>query len=123
MNSTVERFSSFCYNTKLRNDVQSYHPVPCDVRCNLKLDSDVAAIRGQGLIRVIEIVAWVVAYLALVEWAGFVITASVLMLVLLLRMGTRWTVAVAVSVVVVPLAYQVFAVALRVPLPRGWLGW
>jgi hypothetical protein len=32
-------------------------------------------------------------------------------------------VAVPLTVVVVPLAYQLFGVALRVPLPRGILGW
>lgn len=30
---------------------------------------------------------------------------------------------VAASAVVVGLVYQLFAVGLRVPLPRGWLGW
>jgi len=86
-------------------------------------DPDAPAVSGQGLVRLVEIVAWVVVYLAVVEWAGFVVTATVLTLVLLLRLGTKWPAALAVSVVVVPLAYEIFAVVLRVPLPRGWLGW
>jgi hypothetical protein len=90
---------------------------------NLKTDAEVAAISRQGLIRVAEIVAWVVLYLAIVETVGFVLTAAGLTLLLLVRLGTRWPVAAVVSIVVVPLAYHVFAVALRVPLPRGWLGW
>ncbi len=89
----------------------------------LRSGVEAAAVSRQGFLRTVEVVAWVVLYLALAEWAGSVNTASVLTLVLLLRLGTRWPVAAAVSAVVVPLAYQVFAVVLRVPLPRGWLEW
>ena len=71
----------------------------------------------------VEVLAWVVMYLALAERAGFVLTAGVLLILLLLRQGTRWLTAIAIAVVLVPLVYQVFAVWLRVPLPRGWLGW
>ena len=67
--------------------------------------------------------AWVLAYLVLVEWAGFVITAAVLLALLLRRLENGWVVATAVSVLIVPVTYQLFAVSLRVPLPRGWLGW
>jgi hypothetical protein len=35
----------------------------------------------------------------------------------------KWPVALAVALVFAPMTYQVFAVALRVPLPWGWLGW
>ncbi len=90
---------------------------------NLKRTADVAAISRQGLIRVAEVLAWVVVYLAVAESVGFVPTAGVLTILLLLRLGTKWPAAVALGVVLVPLTYQVFAVALRVPLPRGWLGW
>jgi tripartite-type tricarboxylate transporter receptor subunit TctC len=90
---------------------------------NWKLDPEAAAVSRQGLIRAAEVVAWVVVYLAVADIAGFVLTAGALLLLLLLRLGTRWPVAVAVSLLLVPLTYQVFAVALRVPLPRGWLGW
>lgn len=90
---------------------------------NLKRTPDVEAISRQGLIRVVEVLVWVIVYLALAEWAGFVLTAGVLLILLLLRLGTRWPTAVAVAVVLVPSAYHVFAVVLRVPLPRGWLGW
>ncbi|MHC4401584.1 MAG: tripartite tricarboxylate transporter substrate-binding protein [Planctomycetota bacterium] len=90
---------------------------------NLKRGADVAAISRKGLVRVLEVVAWVVVYLAAAPWAGFVATAGVLTLLFLLRLRTRWPVALAVTAVMVPLAYQLFAVWLRVPLPRGWLGW
>jgi tripartite-type tricarboxylate transporter receptor subunit TctC len=73
--------------------------------------------------RFAEVVLWVVAYIALAETFGFILTAGLLLLVYLLRLGTRATVAVPVAVLLVPVAYHVFAVILRVPLPRGLLGW
>ena len=90
---------------------------------NLKRTPDVAAFSRQGLIRVAEVMVWIIVYIALAGWAGFVLTAGVLLILLLLRLGTRWPTAVAVAVVLVPAAYYVFADRLRVPLPRGWLGW
>ena len=39
------------------------------------------------------------------------------------RLGTRATVAVPIAALLVPAAYHLFAVILRVPLPRGILGW
>jgi tripartite-type tricarboxylate transporter receptor subunit TctC len=73
--------------------------------------------------RFAEVVLWVVLYIALAETFGFILTAGLLLLVYLLRLGTRATVAVPVAVLLVPVAYHVFAVILRVPLPRGLLGW
>lgn len=90
---------------------------------NLKRTPEVAVISRQGLIHVAEVMVWVVVYLAVAQWAGFVLTAGGLLILLLLRLGTRWPTAVAVAVVLVPLVYEIFAVRLRVPLPRGWLGW
>ncbi len=89
----------------------------------LKRPASIIPITKRGLLRLGEVVACVLAYVLLAEWAGFVVTAAVLLMLLAWRMGARWPVAAAVSVLIVPLAYQVFAVSLRVPLPRGWLGW
>jgi len=88
-----------------------------------KRAEDVEPLIGQGLLRAAAVVAWVAAYLLAVEWAGFVLTAGVLLAVLLRLFGSRWPVAVGVSAILVPLTYQLFAVSLRVPLPQGWLGW
>jgi hypothetical protein len=52
-----------------------------------------------------------------------VVTAGLLLLAYLLRLRTRPAVAVPLALLLVPAAYQVFAVFLRVPLPRGILGW
>jgi tripartite-type tricarboxylate transporter receptor subunit TctC len=89
----------------------------------LRKAHDAERITPQGLMRLAEIVAWVVAYLLLAEWIGFLLVAAVLLTLLLRRLGNGWPLAVAVSIVIVPLTYQLFAVWLRVPLPRGWLGW
>ena len=60
---------------------------------------------------------------ALAETAGFILTAGALLLAHLRRLGTRAAVAVPLAGLLVPVAYHLFAVVLRVPLPRGWLGW
>jgi hypothetical protein len=73
--------------------------------------------------RFMEVLLFVVLYIALAETAGFILTAAVLLFVHLLRLGTRPAVAVALALTLVPAAYHVFAVVLRVPLPAGMLGW
>jgi putative tricarboxylic transport membrane protein len=70
-----------------------------------------------------EVLLVVVSYLALAETLGFVLTAGGLLLLHLLRTGTRPRVALPLALLLAPAAYQLFAVALRVPLPRGLLGW
>ena len=70
-----------------------------------------------------EVLIWIALYLALAETLGFVLTAAVLLLAYLLRLGTRPRVAAPLTLALVPAVYHVFAVVLRVPLPRGILGW
>lgn len=81
-----------------------------------------AAPKGAGA-RSAEVLLWVVLYLALAETLGFLLTAGALLLAQLLRLGTRPRVALPLTLVLVPLTYQLFAVLLRVPLPRGLFGW
>ena len=76
-----------------------------------------------GFLRIALVVGWVVAFLTLLEVAGYVITGTLLLLVLMLALRVRWRLALVLSLAIVPLTYQVFAVGLRVPLPWGWLGW
>ncbi len=89
----------------------------------LKRSTDTSPLSSRDLIRLAEIALWVAAYLVLAETVGFVLTAGVLLVLLLFRLGNRWFVSVPVGVAVVAVTYQLFAIALRVPLPRGWLGW
>ena len=73
--------------------------------------------------RFAEVLIWIALYLLLAETLGFVITATALLIAYLVSLGTRPAVAIPLAVLVVPVVYHVFAVALRVPLPRGLLGW
>lgn len=86
-------------------------------------DPQAAALSRAGLLRCAQVIGWVVAYMALAETLGFILTAGALLMLLLWRGGVRWPLAAAISVVLVPLLYQLFAVLLRVPLPRGVIGW
>lgn len=73
--------------------------------------------------RFVEPLLWIGLYIALAEWAGFLLTAGTLLLVYLVRLGTRLRIALPLTLVLVPVAYYVFAGLLRVALPRGILGW
>ncbi len=70
-----------------------------------------------------EVLIWIALYLTLAEVLGFVLTAGFLLLAYLVRLGTRPRVAAPLTVALVPAVYHLFAVILRVPLPRGLLGW
>jgi tripartite-type tricarboxylate transporter receptor subunit TctC len=85
--------------------------------------SDAPAPAPGAASRFAEVVLWIVLYVLLAETLGFVLTAGALLLAHLLRLGTRPAVALPLAALLVPAAYQLFAVVLRVPLPRGLLGW
>ena len=86
-------------------------------------DSDAPPGVAGGWIAFAEVVLWIVVYLAVAEYVGFILTAATLLIIHLWRLGTRLRVAILVTLLIVPLVYQIFAVALRVPLPRGVFGW
>lgn len=89
----------------------------------LKRTAETASLSLRDLGRLAEVVVWVVVYLIFAETAGFLLTAGVLLALLLIRLGNRWFAGVAISLAVVAVTYELFAVVLKVPLPRGWLGW
>ncbi|MGN6547866.1 MAG: tripartite tricarboxylate transporter substrate-binding protein [Aureliella sp.] len=64
----------------------------------------------------------VMAYIIFAETVGFVLTTAAILLLLLVRLGSRPLPSLAITVLFVPVVYAVFAYGLRVPLPRGWLG-
>ncbi len=78
----------------------------------------------QGVARMAMALAWVALYAAFAEHAGFLLTAGILFFIMLYRLEVRWHVALMITVILVPVVYQVFAVYLRVPLPWGswWIG-
>jgi tripartite-type tricarboxylate transporter receptor subunit TctC len=67
--------------------------------------------------------AAVVAYVLWAETVGFVLMSFAILLVLAVWSGAKLRWAVPLAVVFPPAIYQLFAHALRVPLPQGWLGW
>lgn len=73
--------------------------------------------------RFVEPLLWIALYVLLAEWLGFLLTTGTLLLVYLVRLGTRLRIAVQITLLIVPAAYYVFGVLLRVGLPRGILGW
>ena len=89
----------------------------------LKRSAQTGSLSARDMGRIAEIVVCVVAYVVLAETMGYLLTAGLLLVFLLLRLGNRWCLSFLVSMVVVAVTYQLFAVVLRVPLPRGWLGW
>jgi tripartite-type tricarboxylate transporter receptor subunit TctC len=79
--------------------------------------------RPDGWARLAEGISVIVLFIVLVRPLGFVLTAGCLLGLHLFRLGVRPRTAVALAAVVVPAVYVVFAVLLRVDLPRGPLGW
>ena len=76
-----------------------------------------------GVGRVSLAVGAVGFYIVAAEMLGYLLTMALLLAVLFWRYRAKWYVAGAVTLILVPLTYQLFAVYLRVPLPWGWLGW
>lgn len=64
-----------------------------------------------------------VFYLVSAELLGFVLTAAVMVVGLLACFRVRLPVALPIGVLLSLAVYQIFAIGLRVPLPRGLLGW
>ncbi len=69
------------------------------------------------------LVGCVVMYIVAAETVGFVLSAAAILLVLFCRMCVKSKIAIPATVLLVALVYQLFAIGLRVPLPRGFLGW
>lgn len=81
------------------------------------------AFSWRGAARVTEILAATLVYVVVAEMLGFIVTGFVLMTFLMWRLAVRWQIALVVSLVLVVVVYQVFAIYLRVPLPQGVFGW
>ncbi len=68
-------------------------------------------------------IAWVAAFVFLMDWLGFVLTAVLLLVLFMRYLGARLVVAAPAAALVAVVTYQLFAVHLRVSLPPGLLGW
>lgn len=75
-----------------------------------------------GVLNAVTVVLTVAAFLAIVDHLGFLVAATLLLVVMLLRFGTHPVRAVAIAVSAAGVVQVVFAGLLRVPLPRGlWI--
>jgi hypothetical protein len=83
-----------------------------------------ATTAGRGhWMRFVDVLVAVAFYVLVVDWLGFLLTAAAVSLYLFLRLGARWLPSLAVTVVLVPGIYLLFAKMLRVPLPTGLTPW
>lgn len=89
----------------------------------LVVPSEAKRLTTEGTVRVGVSIAAVLFYIVAAEIVGFVLTSALLLAVLFWHYETRWDVGLAITVLLVPLTYQLFAIYLRVPLPWGWFGW
>jgi hypothetical protein len=71
----------------------------------------------------IVVLAAAIFYLAAADVLGFVLTSMLMLVGLLVYFQTRLSIAIPLAAVVSVLLYQAFGIAMRVPLPRGLLGW
>jgi tripartite-type tricarboxylate transporter receptor subunit TctC len=83
----------------------------------------VADISRPVVMDIAVVVGGISFYLLAAEVVGFVVTAMVLLMIVFVRLRVRLPVALAVTVILVPMVYHLFAIYLRVPLPRGWFAW
>lgn len=81
------------------------------------------SLSGRASLNVSLAIVAVVAYALLVEWTGFLVLATGMFVLLANRFGASLLVSTLAAAVFVPALYQLFVHFLRVPLPRGWLGW
>lgn len=80
-------------------------------------------VTSQGGVNTVLVLAGIVAYLLFAERLGFVLTAGAILFLLLWKLGTRWWMSALITILFIPGIYTLFAQLLRVPLPRGLLGW
>jgi len=71
----------------------------------------------------ILVIILIAAFIALAPKLGFVITGTVLLTILMLKLGVSVLKSVIVSILLAAFIYTVFSKGLRVPLPIGYLGW
>jgi len=84
-------------------------------------DDESVPVSGRGVLNFALIIGGVVLYCLVVEQTGFLVAAGGLLFLMLLCLGTRVWVGALITVVCVPIVWQLFAGLLRVPLPLGEL--
>jgi putative tricarboxylic transport membrane protein len=79
--------------------------------------------RNVGLINALFVLVGVLAYLALVEWLGFLITGTLLLFLMMWRLRVPPLRALVVAIAFITIVHFLFVKVLRVPLPLGLLWW
>lgn len=79
--------------------------------------------RNTGLVNALVVLGGVLAYLALVEWLGFLVTGTLLLFLLMWRLRVPPLRALVVAVAFIAIVHFLFAKVLRVPLPLGLFWW
>lgn len=77
----------------------------------------------QGIVNAVLVLSGIIAYLLFAEKCGFILTAGTILFLLLWKFGTRWWMSAFITALFIPGIYTLFGQLLRVPLPRGFLGW
>lgn len=95
----------------------------CIVSGSLRGISKRQEISRTAMLDMFILVGCVILYILTAETLGFVISSAVILMILFRRMHVKITIAIPVTVLLASLVYQLFAIGLRVPLPRGFLGW
>jgi len=80
-------------------------------------------IRGRGLLNALFVLGGTIAYILVVDFLGFLPTATLLLFLLMCWLHVRVITAAVVAVLLALGSYILFARILLVPLPRGPLGW
>lgn len=86
-------------------------------------ESDSAARARSGWESVLSVLLAAILFLLVLEPFGYVLASWLLLAGLMRYLGVRWSVVLLVALLVSLASYQVFGVWLRVPLPRGMMGW
>lgn len=73
--------------------------------------------------RALSVVAGIVLFILVIEHVGYVVTATILTLVVFLLLENSWSTSVIATLVLVPGTYTLFSSVLGVVLPVGWFGW
>ena len=79
--------------------------------------------RNTGFVNALFVLAGVLAFIVLVEWAGFLLITTLVLAVLMWRLRVRLVGAVPIAALFAVLMYTLFAKLLRVPLPLGLVWW
>lgn len=79
--------------------------------------------RNSSFLNSVFVLGGVLAYILFVEWLGFLIAGTAVMLVIMLRLKVPMLRALLVAIAFTGLAHFLFAKVLRVPLALGILWW